>query len=351
MKWLPADCAAGDMVRVQIGSIYHYGVFVSEREVIAFGLPPVPAYDGVENRYLVTATDADTFCCGKILEVAVLDRSERRKRIPPEETVRLARARLGEGGYHLIRNNCEHFAYECVFGEKKSLQEEAVFARWNQRKIANVYLMRAECAKDQQVPVPPERQAEIDACSDAGMKLSRTADWLLLRLAAKHAFSLDPDSLVFSKDKNGVWTCDRFSFSFSHADGFVAVAVSNAPIGVDLETLKSGDSRFTGDRLNRLRARCFTKAERNAYPETAEGFLCCWTRKEAIFKSAHKRVFSPGRTDSLAMEGLTLRFREECGPILSVSGQNAAHALVYRSDGSSVRLAEYDVCPVPAAKQ
>jgi hypothetical protein len=34
MKWQLTQPVAGDMIRVKLGSIYHYGVFVSEDEVI-----------------------------------------------------------------------------------------------------------------------------------------------------------------------------------------------------------------------------------------------------------------------------------------------------------------------------
>ena len=67
MKWLPADCSFGDTVRVRIGSVYHYGIFVSEDEIIAFGLPPVPEYRDRPERLAVVATDADTFSCGSII--------------------------------------------------------------------------------------------------------------------------------------------------------------------------------------------------------------------------------------------------------------------------------------------
>ena len=42
----------------------------------------------------------------------------------------LARSRLGEGGYNILHNNCEHFVNECVFGIKKSEQEEEVRRKW-----------------------------------------------------------------------------------------------------------------------------------------------------------------------------------------------------------------------------
>ena len=40
MKWWPAECVSGDMIRVRIGGIWHYGVYVSDDEVIQFGPPP-----------------------------------------------------------------------------------------------------------------------------------------------------------------------------------------------------------------------------------------------------------------------------------------------------------------------
>ena len=335
MKWLPGDPAPGDMVRVQIGSIFHYGVYAGDGRIVAFGLPPVPDYAKAKDRFLVTGTDMDVFCTGRIPEVAILDRAERKKRIPPEQTVRLARARLGEDGYHMIRNNCEHFAYECVFGEKKSLQEEAVFRMWNTRPVLNVYLAEADRFSFD-FPVPEARRQEIEACADASVKQARIANWALLRLAAKHGFSLDPDELIFDRPKNGGWTCDRFSLSFSHADGLCCVAVSNAPVGVDIETVAGMSRRLDAEKLEKLRARCFTKTERNAYPETIEGFLACWTRKEAIFKASDQRVFSPVKINSLTDRAVTLTLSEARTPIVSVSSEHAAFSRLFRTDGTAV---------------
>ena len=331
MKWLPGEPVPGDMVRVQIGSIFHYGVYVGDDAIIAFGLPPLPRFANEPDRFLVVSTDMDVFCCGRIPEIAVLDRAERKKRIPPEITVANARQRLGEDGYHMIRNNCEHFAYECVFGEKKSLQEEAVFRMWNQRPVLNVYVAEADrFAPD--FPVPKEREAEIASCSNDGMRKARIADWALLRLAARHSFSLDPDSLVFTKNKHGGWSCDRFSFSFSHADGLVCIAVSNEPVGVDLETVGGISRRFDAEKLRKLRARCLNTEEQRRYPETVEGFLACWTRKEAIFKQSGKRTFSPEKTDTLKANVITYAAELPGRAILSAAGKQTLAACVYRPD-------------------
>jgi phosphopantetheine--protein transferase-like protein len=323
------------MVRVKLGSVYHYGIFVSEEEIIAFGLPPLPRFAQQAERFLVCRTDAEVFCCGQILETAILDRTERKRRFPPEETVRRARARLGEDGYHLIRNNCEHFVNECVFGEKKSLQEEAMFRMWNTRPVINVYLAEADRFTFD-FPVPAERRSEIDACSDASMKRARIANWALLRLAARHGFSLDPDEVVFSRKKHGGWTADRFFCSFSHADGLCCVAVSNAPIGVDFETVEDFTRRLDAQKLQKLRARCFTKAERNAYPDSIESFLICWTRKEAIFKQTGKRAFSPDAIETRTGAAMTYRLDEPKRAVLSLCGEYAGLARFYRTDGNEI---------------
>lgn len=42
--------------------------------------------------------------------------------LDPEESVRLALAQVGEQGYHLAFNNCEHFATYCKTGRKESRQ-------------------------------------------------------------------------------------------------------------------------------------------------------------------------------------------------------------------------------------
>ena len=39
-----------------------------------------------------------------------------------------ALSRLGEGGYDLVSNNCEHFSNECVFGKKTSNQVKDVLS-------------------------------------------------------------------------------------------------------------------------------------------------------------------------------------------------------------------------------
>ena len=125
MKWWPTYSKRGDMIRVKCGSVYHYGIFVSETEIIQFGRSP--AYGDKERRVL--STDISEFSRGGVVETMKLGFFERLSRIPPEKTVKLAREIIGEGGYDIVKNNCEHFAYRCVFGKSYSEQSDKKAAR------------------------------------------------------------------------------------------------------------------------------------------------------------------------------------------------------------------------------
>ena len=118
MKWTQQEPRYGDIVRVKVTFYHHYGIFVDEKTVVQFGLPnnvEQPA-DSVK----VLTTDVYTFLGGGELETAQLSPSERATRFSPEETVQRALARIGEGGYHIFHNNCEHFVNDCVFGKATS---------------------------------------------------------------------------------------------------------------------------------------------------------------------------------------------------------------------------------------
>ena len=57
-------------------------------------------------------------------EVSV--KSTSRAQYAPDEIVARARSRLGENGYRLATNNCEHFCEWCLSGESRSEQVERI---------------------------------------------------------------------------------------------------------------------------------------------------------------------------------------------------------------------------------
>jgi hypothetical protein len=138
MKWQLKAPVAGDMIRVKAGSIYHYGIFASEEEIIQFGLAPVARPTLKDTDIEVCTSDIDAFLCGGFLEVAEFDRAGRKKNRRPKDVVSYARGKLGTKGYHILYNNCEHFAYECVTGEKKCTQADAVRMLFRSMPVVDV---------------------------------------------------------------------------------------------------------------------------------------------------------------------------------------------------------------------
>lgn len=119
MNWKEKTPVYGDMIRTKVSFYHHYGIFVSEEQVIQFGLPDDPMRRGEQIKVL--STDIMTFLQGGELEVAEMSASERRSMYPPEQIVQRAQQRLGQGGYDILHNNCEHFVNDCVFGQPKSV--------------------------------------------------------------------------------------------------------------------------------------------------------------------------------------------------------------------------------------
>ena len=243
MRWEPTACQAGDMVRIRLGSVYHYGIFVSEDEVIQFGLPPTAENRAAEGEVRVLATDIDVFACGCIVETACLDRSEQRRRVPPSETVARARARLGESGYNLIHNNCEHFVNECVFGESRCTQEEDVRSRWLNRPICDVYVARIPETVGAEGVYPEKRRAEIESIVSEDLRRNARFLWQLLGVAAQHSFHVSLQEAGLKRRLGGKWVSDKFYFALRAENGLAVAVVSNAAVSLRLNEAPQRGSR------------------------------------------------------------------------------------------------------------
>ena len=114
MKWIEKTPVYGDLIRTKVQFYHHYGIFVSEDQVIQFGLPDGPTRPASEIRVLTS--DIATFLQGGDVEVGEPEGQERKTIRTPKQIVEIATGRLGEDGYDILHNNCEHFVNECAFG-------------------------------------------------------------------------------------------------------------------------------------------------------------------------------------------------------------------------------------------
>lgn len=118
MEWTCDSPKMGQIIRTRVSFYYHYGIFVSEDEVIQFGLPTDPGKSADQIKVLVS--DIYTFLNGGELETAKPTLAEKKTMRKSEEIIKTARSRIGEGGYDILHHNCEHFVNECAFGKSNS---------------------------------------------------------------------------------------------------------------------------------------------------------------------------------------------------------------------------------------
>jgi Lecithin retinol acyltransferase len=113
--------AVGDHIFVRRLGYTHHGVEVAEAMVIHFtGTPGTPA---AKLDAAIRCESIEVFASGGVVQVRRYE-----QRLDPVETLVRAESRLGQSGYNLYANNCEHFARWCVTGEHMSSQVIAVNA-------------------------------------------------------------------------------------------------------------------------------------------------------------------------------------------------------------------------------
>lgn len=124
--WVEKKPAMGDHIRVNRGLYCHHGIYVSDSEVIHFtGKDGDSVLDWSKPE--VITSDLDYFLKGDKLEVKEYTDDEIEDLYPVDHIVKYARACLGDKGYNLVFNNCEHFANTCTLGRFRSKQVENVF--------------------------------------------------------------------------------------------------------------------------------------------------------------------------------------------------------------------------------
>lgn len=123
--WKFKNPVYGDQIRVDRGMYYHHGIYASDDCVYQFASP-----DGVETRFetsVVCITSLSNFLKDGLLEVREYTDEELKIKRNADQIIEYAKEHMGEGGYNLISNNCEHFANRCVFGESSSSQVDDIF--------------------------------------------------------------------------------------------------------------------------------------------------------------------------------------------------------------------------------
>ncbi|GHU02149.1 hypothetical protein FACS1894147_03420 [Spirochaetia bacterium] len=109
----------GDVIYAERNAYRHYGIYAGNNKVIHF----TPRNGDFGVQAAVRETSLARFAKGN--RIAVSDFSHNSGQVySPDGTVRRARSKIGQGGYNLVFNNCEHFANWCKTGKRHSRQVE-----------------------------------------------------------------------------------------------------------------------------------------------------------------------------------------------------------------------------------
>jgi len=297
MRWTLNEPLRGDIVRIQLGSIYHFGIYVSDDEIIQFGLPPT-SLNRDASKVEVCSTNLETFLCGKFLEVGVPEKKEKKQILPKEKIVEIAKSRIGEKGYHILYNNCEHFVFQCAFNKKVSQQVEEVRSMFRKFPFVDVFVEKFPFKTKNNSIFPIERLEEIKNCGSKDVQIEKFYSWKLLEHAFMQSLGLEINNIKFEK-QNGKWTSSEACFSISHSSNIVAVVVARNAVGIDIEEINL-------ERFNALPPEKILTTEELANIQVCASKLnSLWTVKEALFKKNDGKNFLPCKISSLDKKYLT----------------------------------------------
>ena len=193
--------------------------------------------------------------------------------------------------------------------------------------VIHVYVARFPFQVSDEKIFPPARAEEIESCSNPDVRRQKYYLWKLLENALMHSFGLKIEKLNIWRSSCGKWECEECCFSLSHSNDFVAVAVSEKPIGVDIE--KCDELRFT----EALAKRITTAPENdkiNSLEKSVQGkaLNILWTKKEAVFKLLGNKAFQPSDIETSEYASVTKEFKcEDEQYIITVASKDAKGAV------------------------
>ncbi len=135
--WIKRDPKPADHIKVSRGLYTHHGIFVGYNEVIHFASKE-DSDDILGNNNEVISTSLDKFLRNGILEIKEYTDEELEDLYPVNDIISYARHCVGDDGYNLIFNNCEHFANSCTLGRHRSKQVEKVLGGKNMGLLGTI---------------------------------------------------------------------------------------------------------------------------------------------------------------------------------------------------------------------
>lgn len=153
-----------------------------------------------------------------------------------------------------------------------------------------------------------ERREELLQIRCERLRAEKYYVWRLLECALFERFGKSASELSVTKKVGGGWFSPFCEISLSHSDGGLAVAISSAPVGVDIEPIEPS-------RVKKFVQKSLTAAENLVYRELAPEekalqALRFWVMKESIFKMKGAECFLPSGIDTVGSDAVKCFERE-----------------------------------------
>lgn len=159
--------------------------------------------------------------------------------------------------------------------------------------------------------IPEERNREVEKNRNSAVKKEKYWAWKLLEAGIEHSLGIKFSDVEFEKDENGKWTCPDCYFSITHSSGVVAVAISDKPVGIDIENASRFFAKYEKQKsVVTLLKYMLAEGESG---KTAKDALDFWVKKESAFKMQSEKLFSPQKinTNDYNFKTFELDFSEE----------------------------------------
>lgn len=175
---------------------------------------------------------------------------------------------------------------------------------------------------ERMIPLVPEpRRSQALAFKHTFGRFACLKSYLMLAELLQHEFGLETFCIeVGEHGKPYLAGHQEICFNISHCQNAIAVAVSDRPVGVDVESFRHFNDALVDKTMNGSE-----RAEIMASIEPKETFAAYWTRKEAVFK-----LIGTGITDNL--HGI-LTEKTMTDTVINHDKGYAASVAVYSQDG------------------
>lgn len=192
-------------------------------------------------------------------------------------------------------------AFSCLRTSKTDKKEPFV----------NVYLAKIPQGVIVERVYPNCRNEEMESVTNAKIKLQKYCSWKLLECGIEHTFGVRFTDVNFNLNESGKWACDLCEFSISHSSNMVCVAISQKPVGIDVERVQAPKVDISKEILSTGELEVYNALAKD---EKVPFLIGAWAKKESLFKIKNKKSLSKEEFKSqngIVLQAMLLALGEE----------------------------------------